>query len=272
MGEGFVKLYSSILDSSIWSEDLTTRICWITLLAMADADGRVHASTPGIAARARISIDEVKAALDILQAPDEHSRSQAYEGRRIMRDERDWIILNFSEHRARQVQENIKESKRRWWRENRGSTRSKLENTRSNSKSLEKTRDNAEADPDAEADKNKNKKIKKTKKPTEYSEEFLLVWKAYPNKKAKAKAFEYWANVPTDIYSQLPAIIEAQIKDRERQAAQGEFVAPWPHFSTWLNQRRWEDETTTTDDEPEIIPGVSMREQRAFEERMKQND
>ncbi len=108
-------------------------------------------------------------------------------------------------------------------------------------------------------------KSKRIKKPTEYSEEFITVWKVYPMKKGKAKAFEYWANVPTDIYSQLPGIIEAQKKDRERQTTQGEFVAPWPHFSTWLNQRRWEDETTMTDDEPEIIPGVSMREQREWE-------
>ena len=50
----FVKVHSSILDSSVWLEDDRTRIVWFTLMAMADRDGRVEASVPGLANRARV--------------------------------------------------------------------------------------------------------------------------------------------------------------------------------------------------------------------------
>ena len=42
----YVKLWSDLLDSSLWvQESPETRIVWITLLAMADADGMMFSLT-----------------------------------------------------------------------------------------------------------------------------------------------------------------------------------------------------------------------------------
>jgi len=120
MGEGFVKLFSSILDSSVWCYDSETRLVWITLLAMADFEGVVHASVPGIANRARVSLEAAEKAIKIFQSPDEYSRSDTYEGRRIERVGRDWIILNYEEYRNKMSKEAERERKKKWWRENKG--------------------------------------------------------------------------------------------------------------------------------------------------------
>ncbi len=95
----FVKLFGSILDSSIWGEDHTTRIVWITMLAMADEHGMVHASIGGLAHRARVTVPECEAALDILTSPDQHSRSSAHEGRRVEDVEGGWLLLNYEKYR-----------------------------------------------------------------------------------------------------------------------------------------------------------------------------
>lgn len=99
MAGGFVKLYGTILDSSVWSEDAFTRLVWITMLAMADAEGFVEAAIPGLARRANVPIEDCEAALARLEAPDPYSKSTENEGRRIKRAERGWIILNYKHYR-----------------------------------------------------------------------------------------------------------------------------------------------------------------------------
>ena len=46
---GYTKLFNSILASTVWSEPNETRIVWITLLAMADKNGIIEGSVPGLA-------------------------------------------------------------------------------------------------------------------------------------------------------------------------------------------------------------------------------
>lgn len=95
----FVKLYGSILDSSVWGESKDVRLVWVTLLAMADPEGYVEASLPGLARRANVSIEECEAALAVLSAPDVHSKSQEHDGRRVEKVPRGWFVLNYQEYR-----------------------------------------------------------------------------------------------------------------------------------------------------------------------------
>lgn len=95
----FVKLYSTILTSSIWLEDHLTFRLWITMLVSSDARGFVDASLPGLANVARLSREQCKGSLAKLEAPDEYSKSSAHEGRRIKKVERGWIILNYAHYR-----------------------------------------------------------------------------------------------------------------------------------------------------------------------------
>ena len=54
----YVKLFASILTSTLWAQDDATRLVWITLLALADKDGFVRASPSGLARLA--NVDEAR--------------------------------------------------------------------------------------------------------------------------------------------------------------------------------------------------------------------
>lgn len=94
------KIFHKILDSSIWLEPTPTRIVWITLLAAMDQDGYAHFSAlENLAARARVTIDEAREAVECFLAPDENSANPANEGRRIERIPGGYMILNADIHR-----------------------------------------------------------------------------------------------------------------------------------------------------------------------------
>lgn len=98
---GYTKLFHSILASTIWREDDKTRIVWITMLAMADKNGCVEASIPGLADMARVTIAECEAALEKLSSPDKYSRTPDNEGRRIKTKSGGWYIINHPKYRAK---------------------------------------------------------------------------------------------------------------------------------------------------------------------------
>ena len=95
----FTKMFGSITDSTVWGEPDPTRIVWITMLAMANRDGFVHSSVPGLAHRARVSLEACEAALETFKSPDPYSRTVDYEGRRIEAVDGGWILLNYLKYR-----------------------------------------------------------------------------------------------------------------------------------------------------------------------------
>lgn len=99
---GYTKLFSSIVTSTIWREPNEVRIVWITMLALANKDGEVHASIPGLADMARVSIEQCEMSLTVLESPDKYSRTKDYEGRRIeamQGDQGGWRLLNHPKYR-----------------------------------------------------------------------------------------------------------------------------------------------------------------------------
>jgi hypothetical protein len=113
------KLFTKILDSSIWLEKHTTRIVWITLLAAKDKDGYAHFSAlENLAGRARVTLKEAETAVATLTSPDPNSSDQEFEGRRIERVPGGFIILNSQKYgRIRDYsmsREQTKERTRRW--------------------------------------------------------------------------------------------------------------------------------------------------------------
>lgn len=95
------KLFTKILDSSIWLEPVTTRIVWITLLAAMDEDGYAHFSAiENLANRARVTVTECNAAVEALMAPDQNSADPEFDGRRIERVHGGFIILNAVKYRS----------------------------------------------------------------------------------------------------------------------------------------------------------------------------
>ena len=108
----YVKLFGSILDSSVWDEDHATRLVWITMLTMADQDGVVRAADSGIAHRARVSPAECAKAFKVLSEPDIESKSQEYGGRRIERIEGGWLVLNYRKYREIRTEQQVRDALR----------------------------------------------------------------------------------------------------------------------------------------------------------------
>lgn len=106
---GFVKLFGSILGSTIWREDPATKVVWITLLALADQDGIVESSIPGLANYAGVGIAETETALQKFQSPDPYSRTPEHEGRRIEPMDGGWRILNHDKYRRKMSPEEQRE-------------------------------------------------------------------------------------------------------------------------------------------------------------------
>lgn len=98
---GYTKLFGTIVASTIWREEKETKIVWITMLAMANKDGMVEASIPGLADMARVSVPEVEKALVCLEGPDQYSRTKDHEGRRIQAVDGGWFVLNHAKYRAK---------------------------------------------------------------------------------------------------------------------------------------------------------------------------
>lgn len=143
----FVKLFSSITESSLWSETKDTRLLFVTMLAKADADGFVEASLPGLARVANLSIDETRVALDVLLSPDEHSKNPEFDGRRIAKISGGWCVLNYAAYRERRDDEERRAYMRQFMRDRRAAERERVNNVSNCKPPLAK----GEAEADSEA-------------------------------------------------------------------------------------------------------------------------
>lgn len=90
---------------------------------------------------------------------------------------------------------------------------------------------------DAPAETTKPKKSEPKYKP----QTFDYFWQRYPKKKSRQAAIRAWDKLKPDL--ELCRIMNAALKravnSLEWAEQDGQYI---PHFSTWLNQRRWEDE------------------------------
>ncbi len=110
----FVKLDCGIIHSSLWAESSDTKICWITLLLLADQNGFVRAAPSAIAREAGIPAEVARKAISLFCSPDNESRSPENQGKRIERVEGGFHVLNYEKYRERDYT-NAERQKR--WRE-----------------------------------------------------------------------------------------------------------------------------------------------------------
>jgi len=92
----FNKTFGNITDQSIWLESSNTVVTWVTLMAKADKNGKTSISSERVLAHmANLSLEEVRDALEILEAPNPDDFDQDFEGRKIKRLEDGWLILDY---------------------------------------------------------------------------------------------------------------------------------------------------------------------------------
>jgi hypothetical protein len=80
--------------------------------ALADRDGIVESSIPGLANYAGVSIAETEAALQKFLSPDAYSRSPENDGRRVEPVDGGWRLLNYAKYRLRMSPEDVRERDR----------------------------------------------------------------------------------------------------------------------------------------------------------------
>ena len=219
---GYTKLFNSILASTIWRAPDKTRLVWITMLAMADKDGVVEGSIPGLADFARVGIQDCEAALAELSGPDKYSRSGEHEGRRIEEIPGvGWHLLNHGKYREKMSEDERREYNRTKQAEFR--ERKKM-STGVNDSQLQSAM-SAHTDTDTDTD---------TKKDIGH---FDLFWSLYPRKVKRKESRSVWLSRKLDIKVD---VIIADIRNRtknHKQWIEG-FI---PHPTTYLRGELWND-------------------------------
>lgn len=149
-------------------------------------------------------------------------------------DGNDLVFPRFFEDYNSPTSENKNAERQRRYREKRNVTRNVVSNVTVTGNREEKRREEKEEPP-----------TPKPSKPKTLSDEsFDRFWRAYPKRKAKGAAEKSWKALKPDaeLVELILEAIEAQRQSDGWTKQNGEFI-PMP--ATWLNQRRWEDETET---------------------------
>ena len=215
----FTKLFGELLSSSVWQEPAETRLVWVTMLAMADQNGEVMASVPGLAKLAGVSIEECEAAIVCFLSPDRYSRTKDFDGRRIVEIDGGWELLNHSKYRKKKSKEELREqrnARQKRWRDRKAgqnvdacrqnvdianiaapsgakpkATQNPPSGTPSNGHNVDANVDACRCGVDAfrsEAEAEAEYKSNAAKSPrADYPEWFEQFWKAYPANKAGRK-------------------------------------------------------------------------------------
>ncbi len=288
----FVKLDTGILESTLWI-DRSARDVFITALLMAEPReithptpqlkvrnleetgflvepgwyGFVAAAGVGIIRRSLVDTEEGYKALEVLGAPEPESRSQDFSGRRMVRVDGGYIILNYFKYRDRDYSNAERQSR---WRERQKSKHNGVTVTRV-----------TQAEAEAEADKNNLLSVPKTEptgnlfpdlKPVQLSpkkdpraeqkllnDSFAAIWGLYPKKQGgkshTRKKYEsaVRATMNGDMRHQCELIYcraKTQIEIWEDEGKEKQFI---PLLSTWLNQRRFDEEPEPSIDEPKKV-------------------
>lgn len=104
MTNGFCKVFSDMLTSSVWlTTEKETKLLWLTMLLMADQRGIVATGVLGLSRMSMLTIPETEEALAVLLSPDPHSKTPDMEGRRVIPIDGGWQIVNYSKYRDKWV-------------------------------------------------------------------------------------------------------------------------------------------------------------------------
>jgi len=88
---------------------------------------------------------------------------------------------------------------------------------------------------------NRTEQNRKEKNNTLAQNRFNQFWSAYPRKIGKGAAEKSWSKIKMDdaLFKAVLDAVESQKKSNQWKRDNGQYI---PHPSTWLNQKRWEDE------------------------------
>lgn len=254
----FVKLDCGMLDSTIWWDKLA-RDVFITALLMAEPIERttsspqievdaikttgwsappgwygfVAAAGSGITRRAVVDEREGLEALRRLGSPDSESRTPDFEGRRMIRVDGGYLILNF--HRFRERDYTGAERAARYRQRKKASERNSVTDGRNGVIVTPVTQ--AEAEAEAEVEKNRDT--------ADSDAPFEAFWESYPRKAGKGDARKAWKSLKA-VDRGLALAATKLLASAWKGNADLSFC---PYPATWLRRDGWDDaieQTTAT--------------------------
>lgn len=101
MADPYATVFRSTLQSTVWQRPDPIRLVWLTMLMLADSEGNVFASIPGLAHTARVSVADCETAIREFQQSDHYSRDSSNDGRRIEEIDGGYLLLNYKKWCAR---------------------------------------------------------------------------------------------------------------------------------------------------------------------------
>lgn len=221
----YAKVFSSLWQGTLYGLG-DVQLVFIYLLAHADSDGNVRCVVPAIAAATGLTVERVRAAIDVLEGADADSNTSDNDGRRIERigncDR--WNILNYLKYRAmRDVDERQRQ------------TREAVKRHRLKAKVSQGKPRKAQEEAEAEAEEDKDTPL--VPSGTVWARLFDEFWTAYPHwerRSLKAKALKRWnalrGKVPA---AALMAALAAAKTTEDWRKDGGRFI---PGAHVWLNE------------------------------------
>ena len=248
-GNGFILLHRKITEWEWYSNPNTFRVFLHCLLMANFTDGRFEGkeikrgqfvtSLPSLSDQTSLSIRQVRVALDHLIMTGELT-NKSYTKYRVI------TVVKYDQYQSndRQI----------------------------DSQMTDKRQTNDSQMTDKRQQYNNNNKNNNDKKNN--NELFDRFWSVYPRKVSKVSALKAFEKLKVDeeLLNTMISAIEKQKKSDQWVRDGGQYI---PHPSTWLNQRRWEDEVTVRPNR--VLPAQDFQQrdysgvQKALEEKQRKH-
>lgn len=261
--DSYAKVFRCMYTGSMYGAGVHVFAVWGWVLAHKDENGHAEINPDLVAHQLGTVAQQVEEALDYLSRPDPKSRSKEHEGRRLIRASQfGYQVVNNDRYRDRGG------SRRDYWwkwreKKNGATVAQRGAQRRATQTETEaKTEKNKPPYPleggspcGADSTKQTNPQrstdspepsTRSKEQPTPHAgdEHFERFWTEYPRKVARKRCSAIWRSLKLTL-EQAEQAIEAVRRYRQTdqwQKDDGQFI---PHPSTFLNQRRWEDQIPT---------------------------
>lgn len=236
------KFFASTFTGSMFGAGPEVFAVWGYVIANT-FDSEVELNPPLLAAVIGTTPEAIAAAIDFLCQADRRSRSQVEDGRRLIPDGAfQYRVVNHSHYRAIRNAED----KRTQDRDRKRKSRALMSHSVSHLSA--QTEAETETHTEAKTEKIKTSRASRVTTQPAYDIEFMQFWEAYPKKTGKGEALKAWNRAEPPLAIVLEAL--SWQRDSDQWNKDGGQYRPNP--STYLNQRRWEDQP------PEPVRHVPM--------------
>lgn len=225
------KIFDSIYEGTLYGQ-WEAIVTFQQMIVLCDADGIIDMTPPAISARTSIPLEIIQKGIEILEKPDPYSRTPDENGCRIALIDSHkpwgWYIINHKKYRNLQDADTV-----------RAQTRERVKKHRALKRPVT----------DGNAQKRHTNTDTDTNNKTYMAESFGQFWVKYPRKVKKQSAFKAWCRVKpiNGLADIIIASVEKYKQTPDWKKDNGKFI---PHPTSFLNQRRWEDEIQIKQGDP----------------------